>query len=334
MNALSLSLFIRVVRKLQFQNNFLIKRAIFRALARKIARLVRQPTGLPNKSITPCYSVVLFLIILLTLFAPACSTRPKNPGDVYDVRRQADRGGFETALVILDEALRLAIVADDPGLRVRAGLSRGNVLFSLGRGEEAEKAWNDALGEAERAGNNGLSAVSRIHIARGKLLSPAGVPAAGAPAQAIRDEVERNLPRIKSDRYYTAFAWTIIGLAEKEMGRYAQAEAAVRRALEIHEKDRYFELAAYDWFMIASFRSLAGNYRGAIEALESAAAFDRRVENSWGLASDWRAMGDVYRKAGNGEASRAAYLRAAEIFRAIGNSEAAAQTLSRMENGL
>jgi len=284
---------------------------------------------------SPCYSVVLFLIILSIM--SSCSTPPKNPGDIYDVRRQAeaqlelgsrqaDRGSFETALVILDEALRLAIVADDPGLRVRVGLSRGNVLFSLGRGGEAEKAWNDALGEAERAGNGELAAVSRVYIARGKLLSPTGA----SSAQTIRDEVNRNLAQIK-DRYYTAFAWTIIGFAEKELGRYAPAEAAVRRALEIHEKDRYFELAAYDWFMIASFRSLAGNYRGALEALEAAAAFDRRVENSWGLASDWRAMGDVHRKAGNAEASRAAYVRAAEIFNAIGNSEAAAQTLSRAE---
>jgi tetratricopeptide (TPR) repeat protein len=242
--------------------------------------------------------------------------------------RQADRGGFETAMVILDEAMRLAVVADDPGLRIRVGLSRGNVLFSLGRGEEAEKDWNDALSEAERDDSSELAAVSRIYIARGKLLSAEGKSA----AQTVRDEVDRNLSRIK-DRYYTAFAWTIIGLAEKELGRYAQAEAAVRRAVEIHEKDHYFELAAYDWFMIASFRSLARDYRGALQALEAAIAFDRRVENSWGLASDWRAMGDVHRKAGNNEASRAAYLRAAEIFHAIGNREAAEQAHSRAENG-
>jgi tetratricopeptide (TPR) repeat protein len=274
----------------------------------------------------------------------SCSTKPKNPGDVYDVRkqaeaqlalgnRQADRGGFETALVILDEAMRLAIVADDPSLRIRVGLSRGNVLFSLGRDEDMEKAWNNALGEAERIGNGELAAVSRVHIARGKLLSTKRAEDMPAIAQPVRDEVSRNLSPIK-DRYYTAFAWTIMGLAEKELGRYAQAEAAVRRALDIHEKDRYFELAAYDWFMIASFRSLAGNHRGAIQALESAIAFDRRVENSWGLASDWRAMGIVHGHAGNGEASRAAYVRAAEIFQAIGNSEAAAEARSRAENGL
>jgi len=280
---------------------------------------------------SPCYSVVLFLIIMLFVIS-ACSTPPKNPGDVFDIRgqaeahlelgnRDADRGDFKNALNKLDAAMTLAVAADDSSLRIRVGLSRGNALFSLGRDEEMEEAWSGALAEAERIGNSELAAVSRVHIARGKLLSTEKAEDMPAVAQSVRDEVSRNLAPIK-DRYYTAFAWTIMGLAERELNRYPQAEAAVRRALEIHEKDRYFELAAYDWFLIAWFRSLNGNHRGAIQALESAIAFDRRVENSWGLASDWRALGVVRGYAGEAEASGAAYLRAAEIFRAIGNDEA------------
>jgi tetratricopeptide (TPR) repeat protein len=286
---------------------------------------------------------LLFSLFSSLLIIPSCSTPPKNPGDVYSLRKQAethlelggkdaDRGSFETALLKLDEAMKLAIAVDDPSLRIRVGLSRGNVLFSLGRGEEMAEAWNNALGEAERIGNSELAAVSRIHIARGKLLLTERVEDMPAVAQSVRDEVNRNLAQIK-DRYYTAFAWTIVGLAERELERFTQAEAAVRRALEIHEKDNYFELAAYDWFLIATFRSLSGNHRGALQALESAIAFDRRVENSWGLAGDWQGMGIVYRYMGNAEASRAAYLRAAEIFRAIGNDEAAAKVRSQAENG-
>jgi hypothetical protein len=60
-------------------------------------------------------------------------------------------------------------------------------------------------------------------------------------------------------------------------------------------------------------------------------AFDRRVENSWGLANDWRALGDVHRRAGEAEAARFAYLRAAEIFRSIGKSAAETETLSRID---
>ncbi|MDR2718788.1 MAG: hypothetical protein LBB89_12115 [Treponema sp.] len=278
-------------------------------------------------------------LVLALLIISACSSQPKKSGDMYDLRKQteaqldlgnkqADRGSLETALILLDEAARLAIAADDSGLRIRTRLSHSNVLFSLGRTEEAAAGWNEALAEAERAKNAEWAAVCRVYIGRGRLMSADGKNA----AESVRDEVQRAVGLIKSDRFSVAFAWTVLGLAEKELGRYANAEAAVRRSLEIHEKDLLFELAAYDWYMIASFRSLSGDYGGALRALENAVAFDRRTENSWGLASDWRALGDVHTKAGNNDAARAAYLRAVEIFRALGNETAAAQALSRLES--
>jgi tetratricopeptide (TPR) repeat protein len=264
-----------------------------------------------------------------------CSTPPKNPGDVYDLRnqaeaqldlgnKQADRGSYETALVLLNEANQLAVITDDPGLRIRSGLSRGNALFALGRAEEAARCWEQARLESAAWGSRELAAVSTIHILRGALLS------GGADVRSIREDINRETAAIKSDRRYIAFAWTVLGLAEKELGRYDEAEAAVKRSLAIHEKELYLEQAAYDWFLIASFRSLAGNYDSARQALESAAAMDRRVENSWGIAADWRALGDVYKKAGKTEESRKSYLRSAEIFRLLGNKEAAEEAEGRI----
>jgi tetratricopeptide (TPR) repeat protein len=268
----------------------------------------------------------------------ACSSAPKNSGDVYDMRkdaevqleqgnRHAERGSYDTALVFINEARRLAVITDNSGLLIRSGISLGSVRFTLGAqsgAQDAFEAWNKALDEAALAGNKELAAVCRVHIAWGKLLSPGGKDA----AQAIRDEVNRELPQIKTG-LYTAFAWTVIGLAEKELGRYAAAEDAVKKALAVHEKERSLELAANDWFMIASFRSLSGNSGGAIKALESAIEYDRRTENSWGLANDWQALGDVQKKAGSRDAARAAYSRAANIFRALGNNEAAEKALAR-----
>jgi tetratricopeptide (TPR) repeat protein len=296
------------------------------------------------------------VLLLLGIVLVSCSSPPKNPEDIYDFRmqaemyldsgnRQADRGNPEQALILIDEAMRLAVAADDSGLRIRVGLSRGNVLFSQGYREEASQAWNKALGEAERMGTSALDAkaskdalasgelvaVCRVHIARGRLLSSIGQVDSKTVAQSVRDEVSRDLGQIKSDRLYAAFASTVIGLAERELGRYTAAETAVKRSLDIHEKDRYFELAGYDWFLIASCRSLSGDYKGAQQALESAMGLDRRVENTWGLASDWRALGDVHKKAGDREAARAAYQRAAEIFRVLDNEAAAEATLSRIE---
>ena len=278
------------------------------------------------------------LLLICSLLVFACSTAPKKTGEIFDLRKraeaqlvqgnkQANHGNLDNAMLFLDEAVRLAALTDDPGLRIRAGISRSNVLFSLGRSGEAVEGWNESLNEAVHTGDREMAAVCRVHISRGKLLSPGG----NVQAQAVRDEVNRDLALIKSDRLYIAFAWMVIGLAERDLGRYAQAEAALRRSLDIHEKDSNFELAAYNWFLIASFRSLSGDYGKARQALESAIAFDRRVENSWGLANDWRAMGDVQKKAGDRESSRAAYTRAAGIFRALDLEEAAADALSRID---
>jgi tetratricopeptide (TPR) repeat protein len=288
--------------------------------------------------------IKLNISLLLFCLLISCSTPPKNPSDIYDLRdqaenhldlanREADRGNYETALILLNEGMRLAVISDDPGLRIRTGLSRGNVLFALDRAEEASADWERSLDESEQRGSRELIAVSRIHIARGRLLSAAGDEAGGAGglAQSVRDEVNREMDGIKSDRAYSAFAWVVIGLSERELGRYREAETAVRRSLEIHERERYLEQAAYDWFLIGSIRSLSGNYEAARQALESAMVLDRRVENSYGLATDWRAMGDTYKKSGNAAESRAAYLRSAEIFQSLGNDEAAEAAIHRIE---
>jgi len=275
-----------------------------------------------------------YAFFLCSLFF-ACSSAPKNTGDVYDMRKdaevqiemgnaQADRGNYDTALVFINEAMRLAVITDNSSLLIRSGISLGNVLFELGNTEDAFKAWNKALEEANLTGKNEFAAVCRVYIARGKLLSRDA-------AQSVRDDVNRELALLKSDEMYIALAWTVIGLAEKELGRYDAAEDAVKRALAIHEKNHSLELAAYDWFMIASFRSLSGNSGGAIRALENAIEYDRRTENSWGLANDWQALGDVQKKAGNLDAAGAAYSRAANIYRAIGNAEAAERALKRRE---
>ncbi|MDR1252788.1 MAG: tetratricopeptide repeat protein [Treponema sp.] len=278
-------------------------------------------------------SVVCFCLSLPFLYA--CSSAPQNSGEMYDLRNQSEaqldlgtkeayRGNYETALLMLNEARRIAVSVDDPSLRIRTGLSRGNVLFALGQNSEAAAGWENALAEAEQLGNPELIAVSRIHKARGSLLSPGG----GASAQAVRETTIQEMTAVK-DSLYTAFAYMVIGLSEKEMGRYAEAEAALSRSQEIHEAERNLELAAYDWYLIGSFRSLSGNYDGARQALESAMALDRRVENSYGLATDWRALGDVLKKAGKDEESRQAYLRSAEIFRALGNNNEAEETEKR-----
>jgi tetratricopeptide (TPR) repeat protein len=236
---------------------------------------------------------------------------------------EVDQGNFERALQMLDEAKRLAISVDDPSLLVREMLARGNVVYYQGDEAGATLLWEDARAEAEYAGEIELAAMARIYLERGRLLS-------GADAEQVRLAVSRELSVIKKDKLFIAVGWTVIGLAEKENSRFVEAEIALKKALDIHQKGNYLEAAGGDWYLIASVRSVAGNYAATIEALSSAIIFDRRAENSYGLGMDWRAAGDVYKKAGDIVSARNAYQRSLSIFKAISLEEEAAASETRL----
>ncbi|MDR3342430.1 MAG: tetratricopeptide repeat protein [Treponema sp.] len=292
-----------------------------------------------DKKITRITQASNRLIGLLALFLlAACSSAPKRPAEVRSIRnmaetqlemvnREADRGNYEEALRLLGEARRLALQTDNPSLLIRTELAQGNVFFSLGRHEEAAEVWNSALSEAEQTGEKELVAITRIYMARRRLLLE-GAPAAAAVKTAVTGE----MAVLKSDQLNRALGWTIMGLAEKELRRWTEAEQALKQALSIHEQGNYLEQAAYDWYLIASIRSMAGHYDAALEALEQARAFDRRVENTHGLGMDWRALGDVYKKMGRKAEGDAAYRRAADIFRSIDLEKEALEVEARGRN--
>jgi tetratricopeptide (TPR) repeat protein len=136
---------------------------------------------------------------------------------------------------------------------------------------------------------------------------------------------------LKSDKLLSAVAWTVRGLAEKELAQYEDAEKSVRNALSIHDSGRYLEQAAYDWYIIASIRSVAGNYPSAIDALNQAVSFDRRAENTFGLAMDWSAMGNVFRRMGQEDSAAISWRRSAEIFRSMDMAAQAREVEGRIK---
>ncbi|MDR2110529.1 MAG: tetratricopeptide repeat protein [Spirochaetaceae bacterium] len=276
-------------------------------------------------------------MILAVFVFTACSSAPKRPAETSTqrnrveiqlelARKETDRGNYEQALNFLAEAYRLAAGIDNPALLIRVELARGDVLSSLNRNGEAQTAWDAALSEADRAGETELAAIGRIHIARSRLL--ADPETAGEVLSLVQGE----MVSLKSDILAIALGWTVIGLAEKNLGRWAQAEAALKKSLDIHDRERYLESAAYDWYLIASVRSVAGQYDAALEALEAALGFDRRAENTYGLGMDWLALGDVQAKAENPGAAENAYRRSAAIFRSMNMEAEAAMAEARLSS--
>ncbi|MDR1248391.1 MAG: hypothetical protein LBK63_03715 [Treponema sp.] len=277
------------------------------------------------------YWCLAILLLCAALPVLGCSSLPKGQPEARTQRRAAaaqleaadketDRGNYAGALALAGEARRFAVSADDPALIIRSTLSRGNSLSFLGRADEAQAAFDSALAEAERIRDTGLAALCRVYIARRLLL------AGGGNVEEIRDQVKREIALIKTDQNALALGWTVIGLAEKELGNWADAERGIKTALDIHVKGGYLALAAYDWYLAASIRSVSGRYQSALDALEEALSYDRRAENTYGLGMDWKAMGDVYKREGKDGAADIAYRRAAEIFRSINREREAVET--------
>ena len=285
--------------------------------------------------------------LLILIVSSSCSSAPKKPNAVYTERNMAssqldlanaaaNHGRYEDALMILEDARRLAVSVDDPPLLIRTSIAYGNLLFALGRQNEAFGHWEAAVAEAESSGDRELAALARIYTARGRIML-IGNSGTVNNAEEIRDEVNGLISVFRSDMQAQAAGYLVLGMAEKELERYAEAERAVRRALDFYEKNLYLEDAAYGWFFLASVFSVNSRYDDALSALHTAIDFDRRAENGFGLASSWQAIGEVYRKksaiapntgvvsgagADRNNAVRA-FLRAAEIYRAIGLDEAA-----------
>jgi tetratricopeptide (TPR) repeat protein len=268
--------------------------------------------------------------MLALLLAAACSSAPKGPSERRTLRsagatqleladREAGRGNYEAALELLAEARRLALSADDSALITRACLALGDAYFFLGREEEAGAAQDSAAAEAALSGDGELSALCEIYRERRRLLSPDVTAESAAGA---RDNALAALAKIKTNPLDEALGWITAGLAEKELRRFPPAEESLKKALALHS--RHPEQAAYDWYLIASVRSVAGDYGAALEALDMALEYDRRAENSYGLGKDWLARGDVLSKAGRREEADAARRRAAEIFAAAGFAAEAA----------
>ena len=279
------------------------------------------------------------LAFFFVLFFASCSSVPKRPAEVFSIQsmadtligqanKEADQANYAEALLLLDEAWRLAVTTDRPALRIRVNLARANALYALNRTAEAENIWRLAERESRFLEDEMLASACRIFRARSFILSGKADP------QETLNLILEEQTKVKNDKLFFAVSWTVRAMAEKELGRYADAEKSVMNALSIHEKNNYLEQAGYDWFLIASIRSVAGDYRGARQALTQAINFDRRAENSFGLAMDWAAQGDIFTKTENLNRANMSYTRSAEIFRAMDKEAMAKEIESRLHKNV
>lgn len=280
-----------------------------------------------------CFYFATLFLFLTGFFS--CSSAPKKPLEIFTSRNAAyaqielansaiSKNNYSTAQIHITEAWRLAVSCDDSDLRIRVLLCKGNALFNQGEANKAEEAWVLALNEALVEKNSVMTSASQVHMAR--------VVLSKGKAEEARNLATESLSTLKSEPLFTAQAWRVIGLSEKELGHSKEAETAFLQAEKIHVKNNYLEEAAYDWYLIASSRSKAGQYALSIEALHKALEFDRRCENSLAIGMDWQSIGVVLEKSGNTEKAKEAYDRSAAIFTAAGFIENAKESIEKRKS--
>lgn len=267
------------------------------------------------------------IIASAILFLTSCSSSPKRPAEIVTTRnstvRQLDLANVETehgnymlAKTLMDEAWRMAVSIDSSELRILTQLSMGNLFFYQKNQELAQKYWKQALDESIQGENEELVSLSKIYECRGLLSygSADTLKERSAEAVKILEDEMGNLK--KTDELYIAYAYLLLGFAQKGQFDWNKALQNFESAAKIHEKLFYLESAAYDWYAVASVYSVSGDTENAVSSIQKALSFDRRAENSYGLGMDYLALGDIYTRASRLDEAKIAYQRSVDILNA------------------
>ena len=243
------------------------------------------------------------ILLSLTAFIVGCSSAPPGEDAVFKTRNRAAEYSeyghryFEAGR--LDKALEFYVLSLDTNLSVdnRPGVvmalnSIGKVLLVQGKVVEAGDRFSRAFQLAEAIGDPRLTAMSANHL--GELLLDTGDPETAMEYFALAGEYTDELS--EADR---AILLHNTASVYKSRQDYTTALDLYRKALAINEKERRYEEAASNHYMIASIESLLGDFDSAMADLRMALEYDKRMENVMGIAKDLRAMGIVAEKAGD-----------------------------------
>jgi len=89
------------------------------------------------------------------------------------------------------------------------------------------------------------------------------------------------------------------------------------RAITINIKKKLFKEIASNYYMISSVYSEKGKYEIALDYINKALEMDKYVENSLGIAKDYRAMGIISKKIGKESDAYTYFKNSLFIYRSI-----------------
>ncbi len=272
-------------------------------------------------------SVVLLLLLLSVALIglSGCSSAPDPPEAVYDTKNRASRyaefgnahfndAEYDMALRFFELALEENTTVDNqPGIASNHN-SIGRVYLAVGRTEAAESNFQRAREVARRHNAPGVLVQAHSNLAELYLYREDTDAAAREleEAQAIIAENELEAEPIVRHN---------LAVVQLRRGKLDAAERLLRGAAEQNEEARAWAELASNHYMLAAVESRRDNLAAAIGEAETALAYDKRAENSPGIAKDLYALGTLHRRSGDNEKAYDYLQRATRVTVALNQYE-------------
>lgn len=267
----------------------------------------------------------LFTMSTLLFLASSCSSSPDPPEAVFDTRNQASRyaefgnahfadAQYDLALSFFELALEENTSVDNqPGIAGNHN-SIGRVYLAVGRIAAAQSNFRRALEVAGR--HDAPEALVQAHANLGELYlyqdRTEEAAAALEEAQAILEAEELGADPIVLHN---------LAVVRMRQGSLDEAQRLLSEAATLNEERSAWAELASNQYMLASLESRRENLSAAIERAALALEYDKRAENSPGIAKDLHALGRLNRRSGNLEESYDYLQRALRVTIALNQFE-------------
>jgi len=266
----------------------------------------------------------------------ACSSLPNPPDEVFDRRNEASRyleagnrffrdARYDIALDFYVQALSSAEALDDAERQVTALNSIGRTFFLAGEADRADDFYNKAWSRAERSANPFLILQTANNISELKI-------SRGEPALAM--ETYRKALDATGKEASTSVELAVLyhnmGACLRDTGDFTGARENAARAADMNRSARRFTELASNYYLFSSIDFRENRLDSARENALTALHYDKRMENSLGIAQDLLALGNIEEKAGNIPEAHEAYKRSFFAYRSLQHTGGMQKSLERL----